>query len=143
MSIEPCLSVCLLAGVEHLLRDVKDATISTLSSDVSAKLQALQGLQSRLVEIQQYLEAVLGGKIPINHDILTHLQVRMNLRCSPAVESPFRMTCQQQRNSSATGGVWLIRVNTVQGMHGLLGCFCAWPWVWARVAPGRSCCARL
>jgi hypothetical protein len=30
--------VSLAAGVEHLLRDVKDATISTLATDVSAKL---------------------------------------------------------------------------------------------------------
>lgn len=44
-----CLSC---AGVEHLLRDVKDATISTLASDVSAKLQALKGLKSRLADVQ-------------------------------------------------------------------------------------------
>lgn len=29
---------CFIAGVEHLLRDVKDATISTLATDVGAKL---------------------------------------------------------------------------------------------------------
>jgi hypothetical protein len=40
------------AGVEHLLRNVKDATISTLASDVSAKLQALKGLKTRLSDVQ-------------------------------------------------------------------------------------------
>jgi hypothetical protein len=35
-------------GVEHLLRDVKDATVSTLSTDVASKLQALKGLKGRL-----------------------------------------------------------------------------------------------
>lgn len=35
-------------GVEHLLRDVKDATVSTLSTDVAEKLQALKGLKNRL-----------------------------------------------------------------------------------------------
>lgn len=63
------------AGVEHLLRDVKDATISTLATDVSAKLQALKGLKSRLLEIQEYMELVLDGKLPVNHDIMTYLQV--------------------------------------------------------------------
>lgn len=34
-----CHSSCITrSGVEHLLRDVKDATISTLATDVSAKL---------------------------------------------------------------------------------------------------------
>ena len=64
-----------LAGVEHLLRNVKDATISTLATDVSAKLQALKGLKSRLGEIQGYLDAVIAGELPINNDIMTHLQV--------------------------------------------------------------------
>lgn len=45
------LGVC-IAGVEHLLRNVKDATISTLASDVSAKLQALKGLKTRLSDVQ-------------------------------------------------------------------------------------------
>mmetsp|Transcript_7216 Transcript_7216/g.15753 ORF Transcript_7216/g.15753 Transcript_7216/m.15753 type:complete len:329 (-) Transcript_7216:2715-3701(-) len=66
-------------GVEHLLRDVKDATISTLSTDVAAKLQALKGLKGRLQEIQEYMELVLAGKLPINHDIMTYLQDIFNL----------------------------------------------------------------
>lgn len=69
-------SSCRRAGVEHLLRNVKDATISNLSTDVTAKLQALKGLKSRLLEIQEYLGLVLDGKLPINHDILNYLQVR-------------------------------------------------------------------
>jgi 26S proteasome regulatory subunit N8 len=63
------------AGVEHLLRNVKDATISTLASDVSAKLQALKGLKGRLADVQEYLGAVLEGKLPVNNDIMTYLQV--------------------------------------------------------------------
>lgn len=61
--------------MEHLLRNVKDATISTLASDVSAKLQALKGLCSRLADVQEYLAAVLEGRLPVNHDIMTYLQV--------------------------------------------------------------------
>jgi hypothetical protein len=65
------------AGVEHLLRNVKDATISTLASDVSAKLQALKGLKGRLADVQEYLGAVLEGRLPVNNDIMTYLQVSM------------------------------------------------------------------
>jgi hypothetical protein len=64
--------------VEHLLRNVKDATISTLASDVSAKLQALKGLKGRLADVQEYLGAVLEGRLPVNNDIMTYLQVCMD-----------------------------------------------------------------
>ncbi|MEW5302777.1 MAG: hypothetical protein WDW36_005525 [Sanguina aurantia] len=74
-------------GVEHLLRDVKDATISTLATDVSSKLAALKGLKSRLKEIQEYLELVSGGRLPVNHDIMMYLQDIFNLLPNMNVES--------------------------------------------------------
>eukprot|EP00668_Euglena_longa_P021282 GGOE01026494.1.p1 GENE.GGOE01026494.1~~GGOE01026494.1.p1 ORF type:complete len:343 (+),score=67.24 GGOE01026494.1:53-1030(+) len=42
-------------GVEHLLRDVSDTTVSTLSTQVKDKVAALTGLYSRLEEIKAYL----------------------------------------------------------------------------------------
>lgn len=66
-------------GVEHLLRDVKDATLSTLSADVGEMVTGLRGLRSRLQEVQAYLEAVVEGKLPINHDIMRNLQDMFNL----------------------------------------------------------------
>ena len=79
----PCLSIsCFylyllpcLTGVEHLLRDVKDTTISTLATEVTGKLTALKGLDARLQEIRSYLDLVIEGKLPLNHEILYHLQV--------------------------------------------------------------------
>ncbi|XVF24049.1 hypothetical protein REPUB_Repub13aG0093100 [Reevesia pubescens] len=62
-------------GVEHLLRDVKDTTISTLATEVTGKLTALKGLDARLQEIRSYLDLVIEGKLPLNHEILYHLQV--------------------------------------------------------------------
>ena len=53
----------------------QDATISTLATDVAAKLQALRGLKGKLGEVQDYLGAVAAGKLPLNHDINGHLQV--------------------------------------------------------------------
>ena len=66
-------------GVEHLLRDVKDATVSTLATRVSAKLDALRCLEERLREIRCYLDHVLAGRLPMNHDIMAHLQDVFNL----------------------------------------------------------------
>ena len=63
------------AGVEHLLRDVKDASVSTLAAEVSTLASGLSGLKSRLLQIQEYLGLVLDGKLPVNHDILYQLQV--------------------------------------------------------------------
>lgn len=66
-------------GVEHLLRDVKDATVSTLSAEVGEMVTGLRGLKSRLQEVHGYLTAVLDGRLPINHDIMRNLQDVFNL----------------------------------------------------------------
>jgi len=66
-------------GVEHLLRDVKDMTISTLSNQITQKLSSLRGLASRLQEVDAYLQNVLSGRLPINHQIIYGLQDVFNL----------------------------------------------------------------
>ncbi|CAI5956126.1 unnamed protein product [Closterium sp. NIES-64] len=92
-------------GVEHLLRDVKDATITTLASEsikecspcplvlpnpptsprppripqVSAKLVALKGLESRLRQLRSYLDLVAAGRLPLRADILYGVQDAFNL----------------------------------------------------------------
>ena len=63
------------SGVEHLLRDVKDSTVSNLTSEVSHMASGLRALKSRLTEVQQYLGYVLEGRLPVNHDIMYGLQV--------------------------------------------------------------------
>ncbi|KAI0797528.1 maintenance of mitochondrial structure and function-domain-containing protein [Abortiporus biennis] len=66
-------------GVEHLLRDIKDSTTTTLATRVSEQLASLRGLQSRLSDIQKYLVDVSQGKSPVNHQIVYHLQDALNL----------------------------------------------------------------
>ncbi|THG04704.1 hypothetical protein TEA_017770 [Camellia sinensis var. sinensis] len=66
-------------GVEHLLWDVKDTTISTLATEVTGKFAALKGLDARLRELCGYLDLVIDGKLPLNHEILYHLQDVFNL----------------------------------------------------------------
>jgi 26S proteasome regulatory subunit N8 len=66
-------------GVEHLLRDIRDVAVGTLSTRITSQLQSLQGLHLRLRDIQQYLQKVLSGTLPVNHAILGNLQDVFNL----------------------------------------------------------------
>lgn len=66
-------------GVEHLLRDIRDVAVGTLSTRVTNQLQSLQGLHHRLGDIQTYLKKVLDGQLPVNHAILGNLQDVFNL----------------------------------------------------------------
>ncbi|KAL0491936.1 26S proteasome subunit Rpn8 [Acrasis kona] len=66
-------------GVEHLLRDVKDTTVSDLASSVTTRFNSLRALRTRLNEVHKYLELVEKNKLPINHHILYLLQDVFNL----------------------------------------------------------------
>mmetsp|Transcript_66714 Transcript_66714/g.177876 ORF Transcript_66714/g.177876 Transcript_66714/m.177876 type:complete len:357 (+) Transcript_66714:3-1073(+) len=66
-------------GVEHLLRDIRNASTSTLATSVSDKLTALRTLGGKLGEISGYLEQVISGKLPPNPQIMYILQDVFNL----------------------------------------------------------------
>jgi len=72
-------------GVEHLLRDIRDATVSTLSNQVLSLLNSLKGLHKHLLEVKQYLQRVLKGEIPANHQVIYSLQDILSL--SPSLSS--------------------------------------------------------
>ena len=57
-------------GVEHLLRDIKDASQGQLSKQVADKVQALRSLSERLKEMRLYLQKVLAGEFRYNHLII-------------------------------------------------------------------------
>ena len=77
-------------GVEHLLRDIKDTTVSTLAERVAAKLASLKGLKARLEDIHTYLKAVADGKLPVNHEITYLMQEIFNLLPNLNVEELVR-----------------------------------------------------
>lgn len=62
-----------------LYRDIKDTSVGTLSQRVTNQLMGLKGLFSQLQEIHSYLEKVSAGQLPINHQIVYHLQDIFNL----------------------------------------------------------------
>ncbi|XP_032816139.1 26S proteasome non-ATPase regulatory subunit 7 [Petromyzon marinus] len=66
-------------GVEHLLRDIKDTTVGSLSQRITNQVHGLRGLQSRLGDIRTYLDRVAAGSMPINHQIVYQLQDVFNL----------------------------------------------------------------
>ena len=75
-------------GVEHLLRDIRDVAVGTLSTRITAQLQSLQGLHLRLRDISAYLQKVLDGSLPVNHAILGSLQDIFNLLPNLATPPP-------------------------------------------------------
>ena len=66
-------------GVEHLLRDIKDNAVGTLSTQITEQLSSLKGLHLHLEEIRSYLDKVIKGELPVNHQILYNLQDIFNL----------------------------------------------------------------
>mgnify|MGYP001115437438 FL=1 len=77
-------------GVEHLLRDIHDTSISTVASNVNAKLLSLKSLVAHLKEMHEYLSNVCEGKLPINHVIVNQLQDIFNLLPNTSVEELVR-----------------------------------------------------
>ena len=53
-------------GVEHLLRDIKDASQGQLSKKVGDKVAGLKVLASKLQEMQEYLTKVISGQYRYN-----------------------------------------------------------------------------
>lgn len=66
-------------GVEHLLRDINDPTISTVASLIEAKMGGLASLADKLSEMKTYLENVVAKKIRPNQEIIANMQGILNL----------------------------------------------------------------
>ena len=62
-----------------IYRDIQDKTVGTLSQRIAGQIHSLQGLQTHLEGIRDYLEKVAMKKLPINHQILYQLQDIFNL----------------------------------------------------------------
>jgi 26S proteasome regulatory subunit N8 len=73
-------------GVEHLLRDINDPTVSTLSSLISGKIAGLSTLAEKLLECREYLEAAASGSRPANPEIVDNLQAIVGLH--PNLNAP-------------------------------------------------------
>lgn len=66
-------------GVEHLLRDIKDTTVGSLSQKITNQFMGLKGLNLQLRDIKNYLMKVGAGQLPLNYQIVYQLQDILNL----------------------------------------------------------------
>ena len=66
--------------------------MGTLATEMSRMVHGIHGLKSRLLEIQQYLQYVMEGKLPVNHDIMYQLQVTTALLATKLMCS-MRLSC--------------------------------------------------
>lgn len=66
-------------GVEHLLRDINDPTVSTVASLIKAKMAGLSTLTEKLVECKDYLEECVRGEKKVNEEIVANMQTILNL----------------------------------------------------------------
>jgi 26S proteasome regulatory subunit N8 len=66
-------------GVEQLLRELKEVSMTTLTADVNQKVSSLRALINKLDIIRKYLAKVAKGELPINQQVIYNLQEIMNL----------------------------------------------------------------
>jgi 26S proteasome regulatory subunit N8 len=66
-------------GVEHLLRDINDPTVSTVAFLIKNKISGLATLAEKLVECRDYLLSCAHGDQKVNPDIVANLQTILNL----------------------------------------------------------------
>ena len=88
-------------GVEHLLRDIRDIAVGTLSTRITSQLQSLQGLHLRLRDIGTYLQKVIDKELPVNHAILGNLQDVFNLL--PNLSNPTASTSAELKGMKENG----------------------------------------
>ncbi|ODN80015.1 hypothetical protein L202_03876 [Cryptococcus amylolentus CBS 6039] len=116
-------------GVEHLLRDISASagapsssllTTQSLSTRVSSQLQALRGLHARLLEIGEYLSAVRAGKLPINHQVIYHLQEIVGLLPQLGGDVELGKAFRQGVNDSGLVVFLSSLIRTVLALHDLI-----------------------
>jgi len=106
-------------GVEHLLRDVKDTTVGTLSQRITNQLMGLKGLNQKLQDMKSYLEKVAAGELPMNHEITYQLQDIFNLL--PDVTNPsFVRSLQVNTNDQMLVMYIASVIRSVIALHNLI-----------------------
>jgi len=106
-------------GVEHLLRDVKDTTVGTLSQRITDQLVGLKGLFQKLADMKSYLDKVNTGELPMNHEITYQLQDIFNLL--PDVTNPcFVRSLQVNTNDQMLVMYIASLIRSVIALHNLI-----------------------
>ncbi|KAK9462500.1 maintenance of mitochondrial structure and function-domain-containing protein [Lipomyces oligophaga] len=99
-------------GVEHLLRDIRDSAVGSLSTRLTQQLLSLKGLHYRLNEISVYLSKVVTNEVPVDHVILNKLQDMFNLL--PNLSTPSAEAKEKAISGEETEKTELTRAFTVK-----------------------------
>lgn len=106
-------------GVEHLLRDIKDTTVGTLSQKVTNQMMGLKGLHSKLNDMHTYIQQVIDGKLPMSHQITYMLQEIFNL--IPDVTEPSFI---KSVNTNTNDQMWILYaaslIRSIIALHNLI-----------------------
>ncbi|OWA52082.1 26S proteasome non-ATPase regulatory subunit 7 [Hypsibius exemplaris] len=106
-------------GVEHLLRDIKDTSVGSLSQLVSNQLAGLNGLRTQLSGIISYLVKVEKKELPLNADVINNLQDIFNLL--PNINSPAFVDSMTTKTNDQLLVVYLsTMVRSILSMHNLI-----------------------
>ncbi|KAF7682422.1 26S proteasome non-ATPase regulatory subunit 7 like protein B [Astathelohania contejeani] len=65
-------------GVEHLIRDLRDATMCNSFGHVKEITNSLRIYENNLENIENYLQDVIDGKLPSNNELIFFLQECLN-----------------------------------------------------------------
>ncbi|KAF1781174.1 Rpn11/EIF3F, C-terminal [Phytophthora cactorum] len=74
-------------GVEHLLRDINDPSVSSLAGQVKHKMTALNGLKERLEEMKTYLENLVRSMFMKTNDMHFVIYLSSLIRCTIALHN--------------------------------------------------------
>jgi len=66
-------------GVEHLLRDINDPSVSSLAERIRHQIAALTSLRARLLEMSRYMDDAAAKKIVPSNQIIYNIQNIVNL----------------------------------------------------------------
>ena len=101
-------------------RDIQDKTVGTLSQRIAGQIHSLQGLQTHLEGIRDYLEKVAMKKLPINHQILYQLQDIFNLLPNLNLEE-FSKSFAVKTNDQLLVVYVASLIRSVIALHNLIG----------------------
>lgn len=106
-------------GVEHLLRDIRGMNESSLTDQVHNKLTSLKGMKKRMEEMAKYLDNVVKGRLPVNHQIIYNIQNMFNL--SPNLSAPSTVKAFITQNNDNMMAIYLSSMlRSVIALHNLI-----------------------
>ena len=107
-------------GVEFLLKDINDPNrVGSVSKIIRDKEHSLQALIKKLIEIRNYLNNVITGKIPMNSQIICNIQEIFNFLPNFETESIIKaMSIQTNNNYLVLYLSWLTK--TIIALHKLI-----------------------